>query len=136
MEVGAALGKLVDVLDGDTVCVEVGAVMGKLVHALDGHTVCVEVGAALGKLVAGLDGVTVCVVVGVALGKLVDVLDGDTVCLHTTDTEEIETKEALLTPDREKFIAAIRLEVDSLLNVTKTLIPIQRDATGNPTTNL
>jgi hypothetical protein len=54
---------------------------------------------------------------------------------HTTDTEEIETKEALLAPDREKFIAAIRLEVDSLLNVTKTLIPIQRDATGNFPTN-
>ena len=83
-----------------------------------------------------LDGDTVCVEVGAALGKLVDVLDGDTVCLHTTDTEKIETKEALLAPDRQKFIAAIRLEVDSLLNVTKTLIPIQRDATGNPTTNL
>jgi hypothetical protein len=50
---------------------------------------------------------------------------------HTTDTEEIETKEALLAPDRDKFIAAIRLEVDSLINVTKTLIPIHRDATGN-----
>jgi hypothetical protein len=50
---------------------------------------------------------------------------------QTTDTEEIETKEALLAPDREKFIAAIRLEVDSLINVTKTLIPIQKDSTGN-----
>ena len=54
---------------------------------------------------------------------------------HTTDTEEIETKEALLAPDRDKFIAAIRLEVDSLINVTKTLIPIHRDATGNFPTN-
>ena len=31
MEVGAALGKLVDALDGATVCVEVGAALGKLV---------------------------------------------------------------------------------------------------------
>jgi hypothetical protein len=31
--------------------VEVGAALGKLVDALDGATVCVEVGAALGKLV-------------------------------------------------------------------------------------
>jgi hypothetical protein len=39
-EVGAALGKLLDVLDGDTVFVEVGAALGKLVDALDenGHS--------------------------------------------------------------------------------------------------
>ena len=43
MEVGAALGKLVDVLDGDTVCVVVGIALGKLVHALDGDTVYVVV---------------------------------------------------------------------------------------------
>ena len=50
---------------------------------------------------------------------------------HTTDTEEIETKMALIAPDRDKFIAAIR----SLIKVTKTLIPIHRDATGNFPTN-
>ena len=45
MVVGAALGKLVDVLDGDTVFVEVGAALGKLVDALDEHRVCLVVGA-------------------------------------------------------------------------------------------
>jgi hypothetical protein len=44
-EVGAALGKLLDVLDGDTVFVEVGAALGKLVDALDEHRVCLVVGA-------------------------------------------------------------------------------------------
>ena len=38
---------------------------------------------------------------------------------------------ALIAPDRDKFIAAIR----SLIKVTKTLIPIHRDATGNFPTN-
>jgi hypothetical protein len=33
-EVGAALGKLLDVLDGDTVFVEVGAALGKLVDEI------------------------------------------------------------------------------------------------------
>jgi hypothetical protein len=71
--VGVALGKLANLLDGDTVCVaswspyftETRSALGKL-----------------GKLVQALDGDTVCVAVGAALGKLVDVLDGDTVCLH------------------------------------------------------
>ena len=44
MAVGAALSKLANLLDGDTVCVVVGIALGKLVHALDEHTVCVEVG--------------------------------------------------------------------------------------------
>ncbi len=44
MVVGAALGKLVNALDGATVCVEVGATLGKLVDELDGDTVCVEIG--------------------------------------------------------------------------------------------
>ena len=44
-EVGAALGKLLDVLDGDTVFVEVGAALSKLVDALDEHRVCLVVGA-------------------------------------------------------------------------------------------
>ena len=43
---------------------------------------------------------------------------------HTTDTEEIETKDALRAPDKEQFIAAIRVEVDSLIKITKTLVPI------------
>jgi hypothetical protein len=60
----------------------VGVALGKLVHVLDGKTVCVAVGAALGKLVDVLDGDTVCVAVVAALGKLVDVLDGDTVCVE------------------------------------------------------
>jgi hypothetical protein len=44
MVVGVALGKLVHVLDGDTVCLAVGAALGKLVDVLDGDMVCVEVG--------------------------------------------------------------------------------------------
>jgi len=61
VDVDAALGKLLDGLDGDTVCVEVGATQDRLVCAsgladgtdvvaLDPDTVCVKVGAALGKL--------------------------------------------------------------------------------------
>ena len=91
MEVGAALGKLIDALDGDTDCVEVGAALGKLVcaiglvdgtdvDAVDGDTVCAEVGA-LSKLVCAIELAertdiesdnrdTVCVEVG-ALGKFV-----------------------------------------------------------------
>ena len=42
MEVRAALGKLVDALDEDTVCLEVGAALGKLVDVLDGDTVCLH----------------------------------------------------------------------------------------------
>ena len=72
VEVGAALGKLIDALEGDTDCVEVGAALGKLVDALDGDRVSVEVGAALGKLVCALDGDTDCEEVGAALGKLVN----------------------------------------------------------------
>ena len=41
-EVGAALGKLASLLDGDKVCVVVGVALGKLVDALDGDTVCVH----------------------------------------------------------------------------------------------
>ena len=41
MAVGAALSKLANLLDVDTVCVVVGVALGKLVHALDGDTVCV-----------------------------------------------------------------------------------------------
>ena len=44
MVVGAALGKLVNALDGATVCFEVGATLGKLVDVLDGDTVCMEIG--------------------------------------------------------------------------------------------
>ena len=39
---------------------------------------------------------------------------------HTTDTEEIETKDALRAPDKDQFIAAIRLEVDSLITYIAT----------------
>ena len=43
METRSALGKLVDVLDGDTVCVAVVAALGKLVDdVLDGDTVCLH----------------------------------------------------------------------------------------------
>ncbi len=42
MAVGAALIKLANLLDVDTVCVVVGVALGKLVHALvDADTVCV-----------------------------------------------------------------------------------------------
>jgi len=44
-KIRAARGKLLDVLDGDTVFVEVGAALGKLVDALDEHRVCLVVGA-------------------------------------------------------------------------------------------
>ena len=55
---------------------------------------------------------------------------------HTTDTEEIETKDALRAPeDKEQFIAAIRLEIDSLINITKVLVPIHRNHAGDFTTN-
>ena len=42
MVVGAALSKLVDALDEDTVCLEVGAALGKLVDVLDRDTVCLH----------------------------------------------------------------------------------------------
>ena len=41
MAVGAALSKLANLLDVETVCVVVGVALGKLVHALDGDPVCV-----------------------------------------------------------------------------------------------
>ena len=41
---------------------------------------------------------------------------------HTTDSEEIENKDALRAPDKDQFVAAIHLEVDS----RKTLYPFQR----------
>jgi hypothetical protein len=47
---------------------------------------------------------------------------------HTTDTEEIETKDA-------QFIVAIRLEVDSLINSTKTLVPVHRNPDSSFPTN-
>ena len=43
MAVGAALSKLANLLDVDTVCVVVGVALGKLVHALvDGDMVCLH----------------------------------------------------------------------------------------------
>jgi len=47
--------------------------------------------------------------------------------LHKAEdlAEEIETRDALRAPDREKFIEAIRKEVSSLINDTKTLIPVK-----------
>ena len=46
--------------------------------------------------------------------------------LHKAEdlAEEIETRDALKAPDREKFIEAIKKEVFSLINDTKTLIPV------------
>ena len=49
---------------------------------------------------------------------------------YTGDKEEIETAEALRTPDREQFIIAIRKEIQSLISDTKTLQPITQTATG------
>ena len=43
------------------------------------------------------------------------------------DAEEISLKEVLQAPDKEKFVEAIKKEVDSLLNTTKTLTPISED---------
>ena len=39
-------------------------------------------------------------------------------------SEEVSTKDALNAPDRDKFIEAIRKEVESLISTTRTLVPI------------
>jgi hypothetical protein len=49
---------------------------------------------------------------------------------YTGDTEEIETTEALRTPDRAQFIDAIKKEVHSLISETRTLQPLTKTATG------
>jgi len=48
--------------------------------------------------------------------------------IHEDDlSEEISTKDALRAPDREKFVAAIKSEIDNLLITTKSLIPISQE---------
>lgn len=46
-------------------------------------------------------------------------------------SEEIDTRAALKAPDRQKFVEAIQIEIKSLIELTKTLVPIsQQDLVG------
>ena len=49
---------------------------------------------------------------------------------YTGDKKEIETMDALHAPDSAQIILAIQMVVNSLIQETKTLVPITRCASG------